>query len=288
MIKKILEVIKYQMQLSKLNVAMSRGILARSSRVLKNDDPASWEFGAFSENGEDGIVDQLLTQITVEKNRYFIEIGASNGIGNNSAYLAMVLGYKGIMIDGNPAGVQNIKRIYGKFNNGIEGIALFTGSDESIDLILSKSWYKDPDFFSLDIDGMDYYVAKKLFDKGLSPKIVSVEVNASLGPDECITILPDENFNRLVPGMNLLYFGVSIAGWRKFFESRGYQFVGFESSGVNAFFIKKDCFSPDFLSSINNKGISFAMSSWSKKLYGLDWKNHYDKVKHMQWHTIEG
>ena len=49
--------------------------------------PATWEFSGFSQNGEDGILDVLRHQLT-RSNRYFIEIGAADGIENNIGALA--------------------------------------------------------------------------------------------------------------------------------------------------------------------------------------------------------
>ena len=63
--------------------------------------PATWEFSGFSQNGEDGILDVLRKQL-ISSNRYFIEVGTSDGIKNSSAWLVVAEKYNGIMIDGKP------------------------------------------------------------------------------------------------------------------------------------------------------------------------------------------
>src|SRR6266849_1045876 len=61
----------------RINMALARGAASASLRRLDPTDPRSWEFSGFSQNGEDGILDYLVSHLKTE-NRYFIEIGASN------------------------------------------------------------------------------------------------------------------------------------------------------------------------------------------------------------------
>ena len=92
--------------------------------------------------------------------------------------------------------------------------------------------YPNPDLISLDIDGMDFYVAKALLEAGLRPSVFCVEYNATFGPDAAITIPYDADFNYKTAHPSALYFGVSIAAWRSLFASYRYHFVTVEASRV--------------------------------------------------------
>ena len=70
----------------KINNAFSRAAVSSSTRQLDPTNPLSWQFSGFSQNGEDGILDFLISRLK-NPNRYFIEIGSNNELKNNTAYL---------------------------------------------------------------------------------------------------------------------------------------------------------------------------------------------------------
>ena len=80
-------------------IALSKGAAMMQARQIDPSAPGTWEFSGFSQNGEDGILDVLRRRLT-SSNRYFIEIGCSDGIENNSAWLVVAEKFAGIMIDG--------------------------------------------------------------------------------------------------------------------------------------------------------------------------------------------
>ena len=82
----------------RIAIALARGARMAARRVDLRD-PASWEHSAFSQNGEDGVLDVLRNQLT-HSNRSFVEIGAADGIDNNSAWLAIAEKYCGLMVEG--------------------------------------------------------------------------------------------------------------------------------------------------------------------------------------------
>ena len=67
----------------RIAIALAKGA-RMSARRIDLRAPATWEFSAFSQNGEDGILDVLRSKL-IDANRSFIEIGASDGIENNTA-----------------------------------------------------------------------------------------------------------------------------------------------------------------------------------------------------------
>jgi len=218
------------------------------ARNVDPTHPATWEFSGFSQNGEDGILDVLRKQLS-GSNRYFVEIGASDGIENNCAWLVVAEKYNGIMIEGNTALAERARRMIEAYSIGVECKNMFV-TLESVKQLKQMAFYDDPDVFSLDIDGNDYYIARAILDLGIRPKIFAVEYNAVYGPEQSLTIQYQEDFLFTKAHPTRLYYGVSIAAWRKFFASHGYRFVTVDRNGVNAFFVDPDCFDAVFLNGV--------------------------------------
>jgi hypothetical protein len=237
-----------------IGIALTKGAAMMHARKIDLTEPATWEFSGFSQNGEDGILDVLRGQL-LSSNRYFIEIGASNGIENNSAWLVVAEKYSGIMIDGDPKQVQRAKRTIANYSIGAECHRMFVKKD-NLGELKSMAFHHDPDVFSLDIDGNDYYIAEAILEGGFRPRIFVVEYNSVYGPERSMTIeyQPDFVFSNAHPTQ--LYYGVSIAGWRKLFDRYGYRFVTVDRNGVNGFFVDPAVFSASFLADV--RGLEFA------------------------------
>ena len=56
MLTKIINLILMLQARQKIAIALSRGVLSHSLRNVQQSDPKTWEFSAFSQNGEDGII----------------------------------------------------------------------------------------------------------------------------------------------------------------------------------------------------------------------------------------
>ena len=96
MIRKLINYLYDLRNRQRIIIALSKGEIMMNARNINLTQPATWEFSGFSQNGEDGILDVLRKQLS-SSNRYFIEIGSSDGIENNSAWLVVVEKYNGIM-----------------------------------------------------------------------------------------------------------------------------------------------------------------------------------------------
>lgn len=232
----------------RINIALSKGGATMNARRLDLSRPGSWEFSGFSQNGEDGIIDVLRGQL-LAPNRYFIEVGAADGMQNNSSWLVVVEQCSGIMVEADAKLAARAARLLPGYSIGTEIRNQFITRENASELT-SVAMHRDPDILSLDIDGNDYHVCCALLDSGLRPKIVVVEYNSVYGSERCLTITYQKEFDFQKAHPTQLYYGVSLAGWKKFFASRGYHFVTAERNGVNAFFADPTCFSPGFLSQV--------------------------------------
>jgi len=266
----------------RISIALSKGALSQNLRKIDQSDPKTWEFSAFSQNGEDGIIEYLCANIKVP-NRYFIEIGSSDGVENNSAFLAIVKKYSGLMIEGNKSASALSKKIMSSMNLGVEAINTFVTKD-NVSVLLKSALHSNPDFFSLDIDGNDYYVAENLFNAGLRPAIVAVEYNSTLGDEKALTINYQENFDFTKAHASELYYGVSIKAWKKFFESLNYKFVTVDQNGVNAFFLDPERFEDKFYKSI--KGYDYKENFYELRKFKQNNNKRFELIKNMDFVNI--
>ncbi|MDZ4150481.1 hypothetical protein [Methylicorpusculum sp.] len=248
MIKKLINYLLDVRDRQQMAIALGKGGSMMQSRSIDLMRPSTWEFSGFSQNGEDGILDVLRKQL-LNSNRYFIEIGSADGMQNNSSWLVVAEQYNGLMIEGNPRLVERTRRMLQNHSIGLECLNMFVDS-ENIQELRSLALHSNPDVFSLDIDGIDYYIAKAVIEGGFRPKIFVVEYNSAFGPERRITIPYQENFVFTQAHPTHLYYGVSIAAWRNFFSDHGYRFVAVDSKGVNAFFVDPECFDEVFLNAI--------------------------------------
>jgi hypothetical protein len=208
------------------------------------------EFSIYSQNGEDGII-AFLTGGLKQNRKRFVEIGTADGGENNSLYL-LKLGWTGLGVDVDP---ENIRRYMSRIANKPFAqrltLALMKVGWDNCQWIVDEYGDKNPDFFSLDIDSVDYYIAYRMLQLGWRPSVVCCEYNAFLGK-EPVTVMYEANFSRrhLDPQRGL-YFGVSVAAWRYLFSQYGYKFCGTDSAGVNVFFCLPEAFNAGFLDEIS-------------------------------------
>jgi hypothetical protein len=235
------------------------------ARNIDLKQPASWEFSGFSQNGEDGILDVLRMNL-LSSNRYFIEIGAADGIENNTGWLLVAEKYNGLLIEGSAQLVERARRTVVGYSIGAECHNMFV-TKESVRDMIAMAIHHDPDVFSLDIDGNDYYIAQAILDVGFRPKIFVVEYNSVYGPERSMTIEYQADFVFTTAHPTHLYYGVSISGWRAFFERYGYRFVTVDRNGVNGFFVDPEFFEKAFLDGV--EGISFAENQSQYKKYKM-------------------
>jgi hypothetical protein len=258
---------------------LAKGALGASGRIISEKDPLSWEFSAFSQNGEDGIID-FLTRKLLSPNKYFIEIGASNGVECNSAYLAFTRNYSGLMIDGDPDQVANAQKL--KHNAGVEYHSAFLNL-QNLHQIKDWSLYSNPDVCSWDTDGNDYYFVKQLLTDGFRPKIFVVEFNSTFGPDQKLSVVYNDSFNIQTAHESHLYYGCSVALWKELFAQHNYRFVTVDSNGVNAIFADNTQFEASFLNQLN--GLSFAENFYQKRKFRNNWNEQFGLIQHMPFYT---
>ena len=200
----------------------------------KLDDINKYEFKKTSQNNEDGIIEFIFNKIGLKKIN-FVEIGFDFYQNNSLNFLGKV--NKGLFIDGSENKVIKLKSIIAllyPFKN-INVVKKFIDKD-NLNSIIDDHFHNDEeiDFFSIDVDGNDYYLFENL---KVRPKVICIEYNFWYGPDVKCSVPYDKNFTWEI---GTTYSGASLNSLCELAERKGYYLIALESHCVNAFFIRSD------------------------------------------------
>lgn len=182
-----------------------------------------------SQNKEAGIIRHIFDVIG-DGDKRLLEIGF--GYECNSANLLSNYEWKGWLFDADQRNVIEAQLRWPK----IDVVNAFLTVENVNQYLRSSLVPKQIDFLSIDIDGNDYWLWKAM---KLDARLVVVEYNASFGPEESLAIRYKPSFDRLKCG-NTNYHGASLTALTRLAEKKGYDLIGCESSGINAFYLKHD------------------------------------------------
>ena len=203
------------------------------SKIKKLSDV---EYKVFSQNGEDGIIDYLIYQLNLEKPK-FLEIGVGDYSESNTKFLYEKVSAKGAIIDCIDDFKNKVLKKNKIWKGSLEIIEKKINSKNILEILNEKNILEKLDLFSLDIDGIDYWILKKL-PKNFS-KIAIIEYNPTFGVEKNITVPNIDNFNRTVYHHSNLCFGMSLKAAIKIMEENFY-FVGVNLMRNNAFFVSNN------------------------------------------------
>lgn len=221
-----------------------RAILSHEKfRDKKRLEPYGYK--CYSQHDEDGMLAEIFHRLGPDIPRTFVEFGVGDGLENNSLLLLKTK-WKGLWIEG---GNGNALQIKNRFADIISSGQLcfenqFIDRDNINDLI-GKYFTEDIGMLCIDIDGNDYYVWKNI--NIISPWVVVIEYNAKFPPPIKWSIEYDKNHVWTLTD----YQGASLAAIAELGEQKGYQLVGCNLNGTNAFFVRRDKISSHFLVSGN-------------------------------------
>lgn len=196
----------------------------------------------YSQNGEDGIIIQLLKELNIE-NGTFCEFGASDGITSSNTFnLIKNYNFSGLAIEGDKTRFKKCLENYKNFPNIkiMNEFVLYNDQNLNLDKLLENGKLdKNFDLLSIDIDCDDYYVWENM--NNFTPKIIIFEVNSYRDPifDELprkpnieyeIDLLKEQNSGRIAQGCS--FISAVKLGLKK-----GYIPVSFTG---NLIFVRKD------------------------------------------------
>lgn len=209
------------------------------SRPLQNLREA--EFQVFSQWGEDGIIQYLISQLPGIP-QAFVEFGVENYRESNTRYLLMKNRWKGLVLDSLPQNIEFIRRESLYWQYPLTAKSTFVTRENINALLLESQVSGEIGLLSIDIDGNDYWIWKEI--SAISPWIVICEYNSVLGAKSAVSIPYDPKFQRTKAHHSNLYYGASLAAFAHLAEEKGYALVGGNSAGNNAFFVRQDRLGP--------------------------------------------
>lgn len=190
-------------------------------------DLESRERRIFSQNGEDGVIAALFETIGTT-NRYFVEIGVGDATECNTAAL-LERGWRGLMLD-----------CQGICANPLAWVEKEFVTAENVNALLSKYGVpREFDLLSIDVDGNDFWIWAAI---AARPRVVVIEYNSSVPPDECRAIVYDPYFDFQCTD----YFGASLLAFQELGRRKGYTLVYCDRDGVNAFLVADEALPADY------------------------------------------
>jgi len=229
------QTVLFGLMLAKLNRDKNRlGILADA------------EFSGFSQWGEDGIIDWLVERLPGIP-RIFVEFGVEDYRESNTRLLLNLRNWHGLVMDGSQEHIADIMRqdIYWRYD--LTAKCAFIDRENVNDLIASSGICGEIGLLSIDVDGNDYWVWQAT--DVVNPVIVVCEYNALFGDMRHVSVPYQADFQRTRAHHSNLYFGASLAALIDLAGRKGYAFVGTNSNGCNAFFVRND-YAADMLKAI--------------------------------------
>ena len=217
--------------------ALGRIELRQLAGVAADGDLDSHEFRVFSQWGEDGIIDFLCRRVPVTR-KLFVEFGVENYEESNTRFLLVNRNWSGLVIDGDPAQVDQIRASRLHWLYDLRPVAAFVTRDNINQVLSDHGATGDIGLLSIDIDGMDWWVWEAI--EVARPAIVVVEYNYRFGPDESVVVPYAADFDRRKAHPSILYYGASLTALSRLGRRKGYALVGCGSAGLNAFFVRRD------------------------------------------------
>lgn len=214
--------------------------LFNNPRYQAPDKLNRFEFQAFSQFGEDGIIQEIFKRIGTT-NRYFVEFGVETGVETNTTYL-LYNDWKGLWIDGSEENIQNIRQHFSKTmaKGNLSAIQGFITAENIEQLFKQGNVPVEFDLLSVDIDRNDYYVWEAI--TSYKPRVVIIEYNSIFRPG-CHFVV-DYDANAMWDGTSNT--SASLEALYQLGLKKGYKLVASSFSGVNAFFVREDLVADKF------------------------------------------
>lgn len=224
--------------------ADAAGYLGRMEyrRLLEDiPDPRRLEhFGrkVYSQSDEDGILEEIFRRLGFNRRSgLFVEFGASDGVEFSNTLYLLLRGFSGLWIDSADSNIRSIReRFRLPLESGQLKLAQSFITAENIDELLLKYLGSDTPIavLSIDIDGNDLWVWREI--TSVAPAVVVIEYNGKFPPP--LSLVQEYHPDFVWSGTD--YSGASLEALARLGRQKGYQLVGCNITGLNAFFVRDD------------------------------------------------
>jgi len=198
---------------------------------------ADVEFKVFSQFGDDGIIEWLVSRLA-DIPTVFVEFGVADYKEANTRFLLFHRNWRGLVMDASAKNIEMVRRHQSYWRHELTAVAAFIDCD-NIDRLIADSGYSgEIGVLHIDIDGNDYWVWQAT--TVVDPWIVIVEYNATFGDVRPLTIPYDAAFLRGKAHASNLYYGAGIKALEHLASVRGYTMLGTNRAGNNSYFLRND------------------------------------------------
>lgn len=215
-----------------LGKILSNEVKALGSRQFLKDT----EFRVYSQWGDDGIIQYLIRNVPLQSES-FIEFGVEDYGEANTRFLLVNDNWRGLIIDGSRDFMDRVRTSDMYWRHDLTAVDAFITRDNINEIISANGFSGTLGILSIDIDGNDYWVWEAI--NVVDPAIVIVEYNSVFGSKRAITVPYDKDFRRANAHSSYLFWGCSLRALCLLSEKKGYVFVGCNSNGNNAYFVKR-------------------------------------------------
>lgn len=219
------------------SVLLGRELSWRARKLESINSLADVEFSVFSQFGDDGIIQWLIHRIP-NLSKTFVEFGVEDYQEANTRFLLVNDNWRGLVMDGSSRNIGAIRQDPISWRHDLQSTHAFITAENIDQLLLNHGFKEDIGLLHIDIDGNDYWVWRGI--TATRPAITIVEYNSVFGAEREITVPYDPTFNRTTKHSSNLYFGASLPALCELARSKGYDFVGSNSAGNNAYFVRSD------------------------------------------------
>lgn len=195
------------------------------------------EFRVYSQWGEDGILQRLVSLVPVER-KIFVEFGVEDYAEANTRFLLVNDNWSGLVMDGSAANIARLRADPVYWRHNLKAVHAFVTAENINEILRSNGLEGDIGLLSIDIDGNDYWVWKAI--EAVRPAITVVEYNWRFGAERRVTVPYDPAFDRRRAHHSMVYYGASLAALESLGAEKGMDLVGCNSAGNNAFFVRRE------------------------------------------------
>jgi hypothetical protein len=170
----------------------------------------------YSQYGEEGYLRFIFENVGV-KDGFFVDLGANDGKYLSNTRYFKEHGWSGILIDG-----QEFKGVHRHYITA-----------ENINELLKRYGVQNEfDLLSIDIDGNDYWVLRKIL-SCFRPRLIISEYNSEFTDARTIEYDPTFHFRATD------YYGYTFEAGLKLAEEFGYRVI-FQNCNLNMYYLRKD------------------------------------------------
>jgi hypothetical protein len=234
---------KIDQQQDQLKIEIGRILVTlRDGRYASPSTFLDAEFKIFSQWGDDGLIQFLIAELTVAR-RIFIEFGVGNYKESNTRFLLMKDNWSGLIFDSSKKNIDQVKSAYYFWHHDLIAKDRWITVENIEAEIRQCGLAGDIGLLHIDVDGNDFWIWKKL--EVITPIIVIIEYNSVFGVERSITTPYRADFDRTKAHHSNLLFGASLRGLVHLGNEKGYAFVGCNSAGNNAYFVRREFLTPN-------------------------------------------